>query len=196
MGGRAGRLPTQAAASWLVPGGRESPLGLHPCVCEKGGGGGKEPANRRLAAGRCVRPPEPPAACRRCSPCRRARQAPKRYPLHARLHSGASEGAHDLSRPAGARQALKQFPLHKCGHEERCSAAECLLAQLGTWQGAWGPHGAWEHFTETAARSSWRVGRLGLAWAVRPPGSPRAASSLLLQSPSSFRGFRAYYYPK
>jgi hypothetical protein len=26
---------------------------------------------------------------------------------------------------------LKQFPLHNCGHEEKCSAAECLLDQLG-----------------------------------------------------------------
>lgn len=33
---------------------------------------------------------------------------------------------------AGARLLLKRYPLHKCGHEERCSAAECLLAQLGT----------------------------------------------------------------
>lgn len=32
---------------------------------------------------------------------------------------------------AGARQLLKRYPLHKCGHEERCSAADCLLAQLG-----------------------------------------------------------------
>ena len=34
---------------------------------------------------------------------------------------------------AGVRQLLKRYPLHKCGHEgeERCSAADCLLAQLG-----------------------------------------------------------------
>ncbi|KAL4444025.1 hypothetical protein ABPG75_011762 [Micractinium tetrahymenae] len=32
---------------------------------------------------------------------------------------------------AGARQLLKRYPLHKCGHEDRCSAADCLLAQLG-----------------------------------------------------------------
>lgn len=36
---------------------------------------------------------------------------------------------------AGARQLLKRYPLHKCGHEEHCSAADCLLAQLGATRG-------------------------------------------------------------
>jgi hypothetical protein len=45
--------------------------------------------------------------------------------------------------PAGVRQVLKRYPLHKCGHEEHCSAADCLLEQLGElccmaeW-GGWG----------------------------------------------------------
>ncbi|PRW50990.1 rRNA-processing UTP23-like protein [Chlorella sorokiniana] len=36
---------------------------------------------------------------------------------------------------SAARQLLKRYPLHKCGHEDKCSAADCLKAQLGDKNG-------------------------------------------------------------